>query len=258
MDNALALAIAAPTAVAIFSTVAWIVSIARNASAQRAQAHAAVQENIRDLLKAAMEFNIAVTNWHGAFGALRARMPPFALSAAEFTAGLLDNRGAHGFVDGLKTALEWGQRSTARQEAVLFGPMARMQEYASRLLTSDAGDDATEACMALMDAIEATTRAYARKGSTAKDRKVADAQYNVAIGLLAEAARSAVKPRRQGLRRKTSAPGLLASVRNADTTAHPDTRAVAAAAAGPGAAAARLHRPDAEAGEPEQREGGET
>ena len=242
MNNALVLAIAAPSAVAIFSTCAWIVALVRNARAQRAQARAAVQENIRELLKAAMEFNIAMTSWRGAFGTLRAVVPPFALSATQFTAAFLDKRAAHGLVDGIKTALDWGQRSTARQEAVLSGPMARVQECASRLLTSDAGDDATEACMVLMDAIEATTRAYTRKGSTAKDRAAADAQYNAAIGQLAEAARSAGKPRRRGLRRKGTERGLLAPVHSADAATEAVSGAVAPSAAEAGAAAAQLHR----------------
>lgn len=233
------------------STVGWLALSAKNARAERARARVAVQENIRDLLKAAMEFNVAITSWHGDFAALRAHIVPFSLSATQFTAGLLDKRGAHGFADGLKTALDWGQRSTARQQAVLSGPMARVQESASRLLTSDAGDDATEACMALMDAIEATNRAYARKGSTAKDRVAADAHYNVAVGLLAEAARSAVKPRRRRLRRKASAPDLLPAVRDPDAAAQPDTGAVAAAAAEARAPAAGLHRGHAGSGEPE-------
>ena len=215
-----------------------------------------MQENIRDLLKAAMEFNIAITSWHGAFGALRARIPPFVLSVSQFTAGMLDKRGVHGFVDGLNTVLDWGQRATAREDAVLFGPMARVQECASRLLTSDAGDDASEACLALMDAIEATTRAYGRRGSTAKDRAAADAQYNTAIGLLAEAARSAAKPRHRGLRRKSSDRGLLAAVRGADTAPEPDSGAVAALAAAPGATPAQLHRGEPRPDDENQRDDG--
>jgi hypothetical protein len=216
VDSALVLAVAGPIAGALCTLIGSVGTSLITARGQRAQSRAAVQENIRDLLKAAMEFNVAVTNWHGKFAAVRTRINPFVFSAAQFTAGLLEEKPVRGFAEGLKSMLDWQQRSTAAQDAVLFGPMARVMECASRLLTSDTGEDVEQACMALMDAITATSHAYAGRGATAAERATADEQYNVAVGMLAAAARSAGSPHHRRLLGRRGGADLPPAVRGGD------------------------------------------
>jgi hypothetical protein len=242
VNNALVLAIAAPTAVALFTTIGWIVSVIRNARVQRAQARAAAQNDIRELLNAALEYHSTLTNWHGKFGAPSAWMHPFALSLAQMAAGYRNGKPFDGCADALKSAMEWRSRSTATQDAILFGPLKRVQECTSRLLTSGAAQEVVEACMALMEAIDATAKAWAGRWSTAASRAAADAQFGAAIEKLSGAALSATQSQRRWWGRGRRQPSPLASVRKADTAAEPVPGAVAVSAPDTRAAAAHLDR----------------
>ncbi|MFJ8309809.1 MULTISPECIES: hypothetical protein [unclassified Streptomyces] len=152
----------------------------------------------RELLCAACAFKAALHMWEARWRRPSGVLHTFGHAMAHVLAGYKDGRLFRGAIDGIGTALTWRRSAEEADEALVTGPMSRMNAAAVDVsLLDDVGLRA--AARAVADAGQALGAAYARRANAAARARTGK-EFDEAVARLADAARTHVRPGRRWLR----------------------------------------------------------